>query len=72
MSEEKQELTDRQREVLEIIRASITDRSYPPTVREIAEKIGVQITAVVGHLDALERKGWIRRIDGAARAITVL
>jgi SOS-response transcriptional repressor LexA len=39
-----------------------------PTVREMAEELGnVQVNSIVGHLKALERKGYIER-DPASRS----
>jgi repressor LexA len=64
-------LTDRQREVLNFIQANIG--LYGPTVREIAAALSISSpNGVVCHLDALERKGYIRRESHKARAIEVL
>jgi len=65
-------LTDRQAEVLEIIRESLTDRGYPPTIREISRRLGVHISATVGHLEALAKKGYIERDEGVTRGIRIL
>lgn len=56
------ELTERQRQVLQFI-TSFSDRNgYPPSQREIAGHLKVSGTLpVMKHLDALERKGYIRR-----------
>ncbi len=55
-------LTAKQQRVLEVIRQSIRRKGMPPTVREIGREIGVQSSCTVQrHLDALERKGYIRR-----------
>lgn len=45
-----------------------------PTVREMAEELGgVQVNSIVGHLKALERKGYIERDDqGRSRGIKLL
>lgn len=64
-------LTDRQREALEAIREHIADNPAPPTVRELAEAIGVTATPAQSHLEALDAKGWIDR-TGDSRGITVL
>ena len=67
---EPQPLTDRQREVLDFVVANIG--LYSPTVREIAAEFGWKSpNAVTVHLDALEKKGWIRRTHGV-RGIEVL
>jgi repressor LexA len=55
-------LTGKQQRVLDVIRQAIRARGQPPTVREIGREIGVQSSCTVQrHLDALEKKGFIRR-----------
>jgi repressor LexA len=55
-------LTIKQRRVLEVIRQCLKTRGQPPTVREIGLEIGVASSCTVQrHLDALERKGFIKR-----------
>jgi repressor LexA len=64
-------LTARQAEVLEFIRANMA--YYSPTVRQIAQEMGIRNhNAVFHHLNALERKGAIRRIPGKSRNIEVI
>lgn len=71
MSEGKQ-LTPRQEEVLNLIVQEIEANGFPPTVREIRDLIGVNsIRGASVHLDALEKKGFIRRLT-KARGIQVL
>ena len=56
------ELTPRQRQVLEFITSYTDCNGYPPSQREIAGHLHVSGTLpVMKHLDALERKGYIRR-----------
>ena len=63
-------LTQRQQMVLDFIRKSITDRGYPPTLREIGAKMGIRSTnGVNDHLRALERKGYLTREDMKSRAL---
>ena len=64
-------LTLRQRQVLQFI-VSYQDRhGYPPSQREIAAHLQVSGTLPVGkHLDALERKGYLKR-DGVSRGIAM-
>ena len=65
-------LTPRQRKVLEVIRASVEDRGYPPSMREIGEAVGLTSSSSVAHqLATLERKGWLRRDPNRPRAIEV-
>src|SRR6476661_598762 len=63
-------LTQRQQMVLDFIRQSITDRGYPPTLREIGARMGIRSTTGVNdHLRALERKGYLTREDMKSRAL---
>jgi repressor LexA len=65
-----QGLTTRQQMVLDFIRQSITDRGYPPTLREIGARMGIRSTnGVNDHLRALERKGYLTREDMKSRAL---
>ncbi len=65
-------LTPRQRRVLEFIRASIEQRGYPPSIREIGQSVGLASSSSVAHqLKALETKGFIRRDPNRPRALEV-
>ncbi len=65
-----QRLTDRQQMVLHYIHQSISDRGYPPTLREIGAQMGIRSTnGVNDHLRALERKGYLTREDMKSRAL---
>ncbi len=65
-------LTPRQRRVLAVIRESVENRGYPPSVREIGEAVGLTSTSSVSHqLKALERKGFLRRDPNRPRAVDV-
>lgn len=67
------DLTERQREVLDVIRDSVRAQGYPPSVREIAAAIGLSSPATVqNHLTALESKGYIRRSPSKRRALEVV
>ncbi len=66
-------LTARQRLVLETIRASVAERGYPPSMREIGEAVGLTSPSSVKHqLQVLERKGYLRRDPNRPRAIEVV
>jgi len=55
---------------LEYINASIQERGYPPTIREIGKQMGIRSTnGVNDHLKALERKGVLTRDDLKSRAL---
>lgn len=65
-------LTDRQRTILDVIRASVTSRGYPPSIREIGDAVGLTSTSSVAHqLRTLERKGYLRRDPNRPRAVDV-
>jgi repressor LexA len=66
-------LTARQRKVLEVIRAAVERRGYPPSMREIGEAVGLTSPSSVAHqLQALERKGFLRRDPNRPRAIEIV
>jgi repressor LexA len=66
-------LTSRQREILEYLKFRQKIRSYPPTVREIGEAVGLSSSSTVqNHLNTLERKGYIRRDPTKSRTIEVV
>lgn len=66
-------LTNRQREILEFILASVQDRGNAPTVREIAAAFHfASPRAASDHLQSLENKGYIRRHKGCSRGIELL
>jgi len=59
-------LTERQRQVLDFLKEYVSERGYPPTVREVAQSLGVKWTkGVEKHFQALEKKGYIKRSSGA-------
>jgi len=65
-----QALTARQEAVLDFISEKIRTAGYPPTVREIGAGMGIGSTnGVTDHLRALERKGYIERVDLHSRGI---
>ena len=67
------ELTKRQQQILDFIRADLHLRGYPPSVREIGEAVGLSSSSTVhSHLAALEAKGFIRRDPSKPRALEVL
>lgn len=69
----QREMTSRQSEILDYIRAEIHRKGYPPSVREIGEAVGLSSSSTVhSHLAALEAKGLIRRDPAKPRALEVL
>ena len=69
----KQELTKRQREILDFVKTFLETNSYPPSVRDIGEAVGLSSTSSVhAQLNNLEEKGYLRREGSSARALSVL
>ncbi len=65
-------LTPRQRQILECIEASMRDRGFPPSVREIGEAVGLTSPSTVHtHLGNLQRLGFLRRDLSKPRALEV-
>jgi repressor LexA len=66
-------LTRRQRKVLDVIRDAVERRGYPPSLREIGEAVGLTSPSSVAHqLQALQRKGYVRRDPNRPRAIEIV
>ncbi len=66
------DLTIRQHEILGFIQHNFKQSNFWPSIREIQSHFGFRSTnAVMGHLKALERKGYISRVPGQARAFRV-
>ena len=69
----KEQLSDKQQQILEFIKSRILDKGYPPAVREICQAVGLKSTSSVhSHLESLERNGYIRRDPTKPRAIEIL
>lgn len=67
-----EEITPRQRRILEYIRRTIHDRGYPPTVREIGEAVGLTSSSSVhAQLANLQKKGMLRKDASRPRAIEI-
>ena len=65
-------LTDKQERILNFIVEYVEDKGYPPSIREIGTAFSISsLRGVTVHLDALERKGYIKRAN-TSRSITVM
>jgi repressor LexA len=65
-------LTGKRREILEFIESSLSDRGYPPSVREIGEAVGLTSSSSVhAHLATLQKQGYLVRDPTKPRAIEV-
>lgn len=67
-----EELTERQSEILKLIREMTEVSGFPPTRAEIARTMGFRsVNAAEQHLRALEKKGFLEILSGASRGIRV-
>ena len=67
------ELTKRQKDVLNFVKEFMVSHGYPPTVREICDKLGLSSPATAHtHLSQLELKGYIKKSENKNRAIELL
>lgn len=65
-------LTKRQEQILTYIDATMRERGYPPSVREIGQAVGLTSPSTVhSHLATLQRLGCLRRDPTKPRAIEV-
>ncbi len=65
-------LTARQRRILEVIRDALAERGYPPSIREIADGVGLASSSSAAHqLKVLQAKGFLFRDPHRPRALEV-
>lgn len=63
---------DNQQRILDFIKSEIQTKGYPPSVREIAQAVGLKSTSTVhGHLQRLEKRGLLHRDAMKPRAMEV-
>ncbi len=68
-----EKITDKQKNILQIIKQLIAKNGYPPTVREIGNKANLSSPATIHfHLTKLEEKGYIKKGDNKNRTIELL
>lgn len=66
-------LTERQQQVYEFIRQTVTSRGYPPSVREICDAVGLSSPSTVhSHIASLVKAGLLRKDPSKPRAIEIL
>jgi repressor LexA len=67
-----EDLTTRQRKIIQVIEDSARREGYPPTLREIADAAGLASTSSVAYqLSTLEKKGYLSRGSGRPRTAVV-
>jgi repressor LexA len=66
-------LSDRQKNILKYIQSYVEERGYPPSIREIGDRVGISSTSVVDYnLRVLEREGHIRRDREVSRGLEIV
>jgi len=66
-------ISKRQESIMDFIKSEVSQKGYPPSVREIGTAVGLASSSTVhGHLARLESKGYIRRDPTKPRAIEIL
>jgi repressor LexA len=67
------DISDRQRQILDLILDTVRRRGYPPSVREIGDAVGLSSPSTVhSHLSSLVEAGYLRRDPSKPRAIEVV
>jgi repressor LexA len=70
---ERKQLTKRQAQIYDFICTEVSTKGYPPSVREIAEAVGLSSPSTVHtHLQVLEDKGYIKRDLSKPRALEII
>jgi len=65
-------LTLKQKSILDIIKNYINEKGYPPTTRELSKLAGFTSQGARTHVHALELKGYIERDTGISRGMRIL
>lgn len=73
MTYNRYDLNEKQNVIYDYICDYVKEFGYPPTVREIAKRVGLASSSSAHHyLKQLEEKGYIQRKEGSPRAIEVM
>ena len=66
-------LSVRQAKILKMLRDFGEEFGYPPTIRQIGEKVGISSTSVVSYnLKVLERRGYVERDPDVSRGLRLM
>lgn len=66
-------LKEREKKILDYMKAEIRKKGYPPTVREICADLGIRSTSTVHKdIDSLEKQGYIKKDPAKPRALIVV
>jgi repressor LexA len=73
MARRKTKLSDRQKNMLEMLERFQIENGFPPTIREIGDELKISSTSVVNYnLERLEERGYIERESRLSRGIRIL
>jgi repressor LexA len=69
----RKSLSEKQIAILEVIQRSVSQRGYPPSMREIGDAVGLaSLSSVTHQLNQLELSGYLRRDPNRPRALEIL
>ncbi|RNE62510.1 transcriptional repressor LexA [Cryobacterium tepidiphilum] len=69
----RKSLSEKQRQILDFIQRSVSQRGYPPSMREIGDAVGLaSLSSVTHQLNQLQLSGYLRRDPNRPRALEVL
>jgi repressor LexA len=69
----RKSLSDKQRQILDVIQRSVQQRGYPPSMREIGDAVGLaSLSSVTHQLNQLQLSGYLRRDPNRPRALEIL
>ncbi|CAD5996830.1 transcriptional repressor LexA [Agreia sp. COWG] len=69
----RKSLSEKQLSILGVIQRSVSQRGYPPSMREIGDAVGLaSLSSVTHQLNQLELSGYLRRDPNRPRAMEVL
>jgi len=67
-----QEITEPQRRTLKEIGLFTNRRGFPPTMKELADILGISHASAHGQVNQLVRKGYLKREPRKARGIAII
>jgi repressor LexA len=69
----RKSLSEKQLAILGVVQRSVSQRGYPPSMREIGDAVGLaSLSSVTHQLNQLELSGYLRRDPNRPRAMEVL
>jgi repressor LexA len=69
----RKSLSEKQLSILDVIQRSVSQRGYPPSMREIGDAVGLaSLSSVTHQLNQLELSGYLRRDPNRPRALEIL